>query len=175
MAWRMDQIDRTTRAIFGENQRRLKHWARIQRAFAASAHLASAARPRDLGRSRLDKLLPRLSGACGVRRLQAVGHRAREPQDDARPLPADQEHAGELQPQEAGLFLGRMMPASVIGDSRLFSLAPVRGGEGWGEGAPPRCRSLDEVCASLKHPSPYPLPTSWGEGSTIEQLFRRLP
>jgi acyl-CoA reductase-like NAD-dependent aldehyde dehydrogenase len=44
----MDQIDRTTRAIFGENQRRLKHWARIQRAFAASAHLASAARPRDL-------------------------------------------------------------------------------------------------------------------------------
>ena len=46
-------------------------------------------------------------GACGVRRLQAIGHRARNPQDDARPLPADQEHAGELQPEGAGLLLGR--------------------------------------------------------------------
>ena len=45
-------------------------------------------------------------GACGVRRLQEVGHRARDPQDDARPLPADQERAGELQPQGDGLLLG---------------------------------------------------------------------
>jgi aldehyde dehydrogenase len=28
--------------------------------------------------------------------LQAVRRRPREPQDDARPLPADQEHAGQL-------------------------------------------------------------------------------
>jgi hypothetical protein len=35
-------------------------------------------RPRDPGRSRLDKLLPRLPGTRGVRRLQAVRHRARE-------------------------------------------------------------------------------------------------
>ena len=57
------------------------------------------------GRPRLDQLLPRLSGARGLRRLQAVGHRPREPQDDARPLPADQEHAGQLQPEEARLLL----------------------------------------------------------------------
>jgi aldehyde dehydrogenase len=53
-------------------------------------------RPRHPGRPRLDQLLPRLSRACGVRRLQAIGRRARDPQDDARPLPADQEHAGQL-------------------------------------------------------------------------------
>ena len=46
-----------------------------------------------------------LPGARGVRRLQAVGHRPREAQDDARPLPADQEHAGELQPEGARLLL----------------------------------------------------------------------
>jgi anaerobic selenocysteine-containing dehydrogenase len=40
-----------------------------------------------------------------IRRLQAVGHRPRESQDDARPLPADQESAGELQPESAGLLL----------------------------------------------------------------------
>ena len=37
---------------------------------------------------------PRLPRARGVRRLQAVRHRPREPQDDARPLSADQEPAG---------------------------------------------------------------------------------
>ena len=63
--------------------------------------------PRDQGGSRLDQLLPSLSGPRGVRRIQAVGHRAREPQDDARPLPADQKHAGELQPEEARLLLRR--------------------------------------------------------------------
>ena len=62
-------------------------------------------RPRHPGRPRLDQLLPRLSGPCGLRRLQAVRHRPREPQDDARPLPADQEHAGQLQPEEARLLL----------------------------------------------------------------------
>jgi aldehyde dehydrogenase len=44
----------------------------------------------------VDQLLPPLSRACGVRRLQEVRHRARNAQDDARPLPADQERAGEL-------------------------------------------------------------------------------
>ena len=52
----------------------------------------------------VDQLLPPLPGARGVRRLQAVRHRARKPQDDARPLPADQEHAGELQPEGARLL-----------------------------------------------------------------------
>ena len=61
--------------------------------------------PRHQGRPGLDQLLPRLPGARGVRRLQAVRHRPREPQDDARPLPADQEPAGVLQQQGAGLLL----------------------------------------------------------------------
>ncbi len=56
-------------------------------------------------RSRLDELLPRLSGACGLRGLQAVGHWSRDAQDDARSLPADQEHAGVLQPQGARFLL----------------------------------------------------------------------
>ena len=43
--------------------------------------------------------------ARGVRRLQAVGHRPREPQDDARPLPADQEPPGLLQPGQARVLL----------------------------------------------------------------------
>ena len=49
------------------------------------------------GRPGVDQLLPRLPRARGVRRLQAVRHRPREPQDDARPLPADQEPARLLQ------------------------------------------------------------------------------
>jgi hypothetical protein len=61
--------------------------------------------PRHSGWTRLDQLLPRLSGACRLRRLQAVGHRSREPQDDAQPLSADQEPAGQLQPEEARLLL----------------------------------------------------------------------
>ena len=66
--------------------------------------------PRHPGGPRLDQLLPRLSGARRVRWLQAVGHRPREPQDDARPLSADEEHARQLQPEGAGLLL---MPAEV--------------------------------------------------------------
>ena len=46
-------------------------------------HNAYPRRPGHQGRSRLDQLLPPLPGARGLRRLQAVGHRAREPQDDA--------------------------------------------------------------------------------------------
>ncbi len=61
--------------------------------------------PRHPGRAGVDQLLPPLSGACGLRRLQEVGHRARDPQDDARPLPADQERAGQLQPEGARVLL----------------------------------------------------------------------
>ena len=59
----------------------------------------------DPGRPGVDELLPRLPGARRVRRLQAVRHRPREPQDDARPLPADQEPAGQLLAERAGLLL----------------------------------------------------------------------
>ena len=59
----------------------------------------------DQGRSRVDQLLPPVPGACGVRRLQEVRRRPRNPQDDARPLSADQEPAGELRHQSAGLLL----------------------------------------------------------------------
>ena len=66
-------------------------------------------RPTAMGRAiqagpRVDQLLPRLPGARRLRRLQAVGHRPREPQDDARPLPADQEPAGQLRPKKLGFF-----------------------------------------------------------------------
>ena len=57
--------------------------------------------PRHPGRPGVDELLPRLPGARGVRRLQGLGHRPREPPDDARPLPADQEPAGQLQPERS--------------------------------------------------------------------------
>jgi len=46
-------------------------------------------RPRYPGGARLDQLLPSLPGSCRIRRLQAVRHRPRDAQDDARPLPAD--------------------------------------------------------------------------------------
>ncbi len=36
-----------------------------------------------------------------------IGHWARDAQGDARPLPADQEHAGELQPEGDGVLLSR--------------------------------------------------------------------
>ena len=62
-------------------------------------------RPRHPGRPGLDQLLPCLSGARRLRRLQAIGCRPREPQDDAGSLPADQELAGQLQPEEARLLL----------------------------------------------------------------------
>jgi len=34
----------------------------------------------------------------------SIRHRAREPQDDARPLSADEKHAGELQHEKLGFF-----------------------------------------------------------------------
>jgi aldehyde dehydrogenase len=52
-------------------------------------HTAFRAGPRHPGRPRVDQLLPPVPRPRGVRRLQAVRHRPREPQDDARPLPAD--------------------------------------------------------------------------------------
>ena len=60
------------------------------------------------GRTRVDQLLSRLSGPRGIRRIQAVRHWPRDAQHDARPLSADQESAGELQPQEARLLLAAM-------------------------------------------------------------------
>ena len=45
-----------------------------------------------------------------------LGHRPREPPDDARPLPADQEPAGVLQPAEARLLLGRSGSTPIRAD-----------------------------------------------------------
>jgi hypothetical protein len=61
----------------------------------------------------LDQLLPCLSGARRLRRLQAIGCRPRDPQDDAGSLPADQELAGQLQPEEARLLLISRLRTSV--------------------------------------------------------------
>ena len=90
-------------------------------------------RPRDPGRARVDELLPCVSGACGVRRLQAVGLRPRDAQDDPGSLPADEEPAGQLQPECDGLLLKasgggraerrglrRRRPALGRGAGRLF-------------------------------------------------------
>ncbi len=63
--------------------------------------------PWDQGGPRVDELLPPLSGTRRVRRLQGVRGRAREPQDDARPLHADQVHARLLRPEAVGLLLGK--------------------------------------------------------------------
>ena len=75
--------------------------------WSRDGNTAYRAGPGHQGRPGVDELLPRLPGARSVRWLQAVGHRPREPQDDARPLPADQEPAGLLQQQGPGLLLSR--------------------------------------------------------------------
>src|SRR5699024_3236726 len=62
-------------------------------------------RTRHPGRSRLGEQLPRLPRARGLRRVQVLGHRTREPQDDARPLPADEEPAGQLFRECTGILL----------------------------------------------------------------------
>ena len=62
-------------------------------------------RARHPGRPGVGEQLPHLPGARGVRRVQAVRHRPGEPQDDARPLPADQEPAGQsYSPNAMGFF-----------------------------------------------------------------------
>ncbi len=69
-------------------------------------------------------------GARGVRRLQAVGHRAREPQDDAGSLPADEEHAGQLQPQEAWLLLMENVARVEITDAAATVLRQLEAQHG---------------------------------------------
>ena len=61
--------------------------------------------PRHPGRPGVDELLPPLPGPRRVRRLQVVGRRAREPQDDARALLAGEVPARQLRPQAAGAVL----------------------------------------------------------------------
>ena len=76
---------------------RQRHAVRARRRRVDAGHQPRLQfRPRDPGGTGVDQLLPPLPGARGVRRLQEVGHRARDAQDDARPLSADQERAGEL-------------------------------------------------------------------------------
>ncbi len=52
----------------------------------------------------VDEHLPPVPGARGVRRLQAVRYRPREPPHDARPLPADEEPPGVLRAEGPGFF-----------------------------------------------------------------------
>ena len=78
-----------------------------------SVHKALSHGSRDPGRPRVDQLLSPVSGARGVRRLQAVGHRPRESQDDARPLPADEEHARELRSEADGFLLNVYQRSSL--------------------------------------------------------------
>ena len=72
-------------------------------------------RPRHPGRPGVGQLLPRLPAARGVRWLQAIRLRPRNPQDGARPLPADQEPDGVLLRQGARASSdGPAPPGAVI-------------------------------------------------------------
>ncbi len=64
-------------------------------------------RSRDQGRPGVDEQLPRLPRARRVRWLQAERHRARDPQDDARALPADEEPPRQLLARRPRLLLSR--------------------------------------------------------------------
>ncbi len=88
------------------HQDRQRHALRPRRRRVEPRHQHRVPRgSRHPGRPGVGEQLPRLPRARGLRRLQAVGHRAREPQDDARPLPADEEHAGQLLAERARLLL----------------------------------------------------------------------
>ena len=96
-------------------------------------------RPRRPGRSGLDQLLPPVSGARDLRRLQAVRHRAGEPPQDDGPLPADQVHAGELLAQRARLLLNPTRigaghrPRTQVFEARGIAPAPTSQ-RGWHHG-----------------------------------------
>ncbi len=91
-------------------------------------------RPRHQGRKGMDELLSRVSGACGIRRLQEVRHRQGNSQDDAGSLPADQERPGELQHEGPRLLLVHVCRRTGVWDlprvrSRMPVPSPVRGGD----------------------------------------------
>ncbi|QBN05719.1 putative aldehyde dehydrogenase [Pseudomonas aeruginosa] len=65
------------------------------------------------------------TGPRRVRRLQEVRRRSRDAQDDARPLPADQEPAGELRHQPAGLLLSGPQPPRIAPTRGLSAKAPA--------------------------------------------------
>ena len=93
------------------HQDRQRHALRPRRRRVEPRHQHRVPRgSRHPGRPGVGEQLPRLPRARGLRRLQAVGHRAREPQDDARPLPADEEHAGQLLAERARLLLSPFQP-----------------------------------------------------------------
>ncbi len=108
---------------------------------------------RHQGRPRVDQLLPPVPGPRRVRRLQEVRRRPRDPQDDARPLPADQEPAGELRHQPAGLLLTlaitRADPSRHQVRQGTFALVPPA----WHSTGHPLCRRA----RSGGRPLPYPL------------------
>ena len=78
----------------------------------------------------LGELLPRLPRGRALRRLQEVGLRARDPQDDAQQLPSNQEHDHLLRPQQAGdaqqLFLPLPFAAFPLFGLRGFLCRPCR-------------------------------------------------
>ncbi len=54
--------------------------------------------------------------------------------------------------------------------SRLYSLSPARGGEGWGEGDAPQFGS-DVASLRCAAPPPNPLPPGRGRGAYLTQLY----
>src|SRR3984893_17963082 len=84
----------------------------------------------------MDELLSRLSCPRRFRRLQGIGFRPRDPQNDARPLSGDEEHPGQLFQQGTRVLLRRDGGAHQIGRlpletvrreaERLISIKPNR-------------------------------------------------
>src|SRR5699024_9519873 len=119
-------------------------------------------RPRHPGRSRVGEPLSQLPGALRVRRVQVLGHRAGEPPDDARPLPADEEPAGQLLGTEARLLLSSLRPARPTGRSalRVRRTGPHRG-IGPSDRPAPRNRPVGPTAerrTMTQHPTPTPAP-----------------
>jgi hypothetical protein len=67
----------------------------------------------------MDQLLPFIPGACGIRWLQAVGSRPREPQDDANALSTDQEHVGQLRHKPTRFLLTQFFATFQLDVSKV--------------------------------------------------------
>ena len=140
-------------------------------------------RPRHQGRPGVDQLLPRLPGARGVRRLQAVRHRPREPPDDARPLPADQEPAGLLQQQGAGSSEPRTNdPVSLEPHFHDWNdehdpdhLAPPRASDTTDDDASRSSHRIRWTCRSKTSPCQARLRRGTGQAGDHRRLPHRSP
>src|SRR5690606_9054532 len=77
---------------------RQRHDLRVgRRCMDAGCPSGVSDRPQDSSRARLGQLLPPVPGACGLWRIQTVGHRPRDAQNDVGTLSTDEEYAHLIQ------------------------------------------------------------------------------